>query len=141
MRIEVQYLPVDLMQSLTEANATQCAKCFENCMIAVLGLADFRKLEYVLGLMTPPGYDPVVHAWLAHETQSAIIYFDPTLQVSSALWRARKDEFIYVARHSFTRQQLLKWLRTKYTDREFDGIGMPDGPIKGPILNAFGELE
>lgn len=141
MGIEIQYLPVDLMQFLTEANATQRAKCFENCMIAVLGLADFRKLEYVLGFITPPGYDPVVHAWLAHETQSAIIYFDPTLQASSPLWKARKDEFIYEERHTFTKEQLQEWLKTKYSDREFDGAGMPDGPIKGPILNAFGELE
>lgn len=110
-------------------------------MIAVLGLADFRKLEYVLVFVSPPGYDPVVHAWLAHETQSAVIYLDPTLQASSPLWRARKDEFIYDERHTFTKEQLLKWLKAKYSDREFTDVGLPDGPTKGPILNAAGELE
>lgn len=141
MGLKIQYLPVDLMKCLAEANATQRGKCFENCMIAVLGLADFRKLEYVLGFMIPPGYDPVVHAWLAQERQSTVIYLDPTLQASSPLWRARKDEFIYDERHTFTKEQLLKWLKAKYSDREFNDVGMPDGPIKGPILNAAGELE
>ena len=55
------------MQYLKEANATERGKIFENCMIEVLGHADFRRLEYVLGFVSPPGYDPVVHAWLAHE--------------------------------------------------------------------------
>jgi hypothetical protein len=141
MGIELQYLPVDLMQYLAEANATQRGKCFENCMIAVLGLADFRKLEYVLGFVSPPGYDPVVHAWLALEMQSAVIYFDPTLQASSPLWMARRNEFIYDARHTFTKEQLLNWLKAKYSDREFADGGMPNGPINGPLLNASGELE
>jgi hypothetical protein len=95
MNVDIHYAPNDLMQSLGEANAAQPGMCFENCVIAVLGLQISRKLQYALGFLTALGHGPVAHAWLVQETHDGFIYLDPTLQATSTLWRERKDHFIY----------------------------------------------
>lgn len=141
MGANIRCVPDDMLQSLEKANATRPGKCFDNCVIAVLGLRPSRKLQYVLGFVIPPGYSPVQHAWLGQETQNGFVYLDPTLQSSSQLWRMRKDEFVYIERHSFTKEQLLKWFQTYYRDRKLTDLGIPEGPIRGPMLNATGELE
>jgi hypothetical protein len=141
MAVEIHYAPDDLMQSLREANAAQPGKCFENCVIAVLGLRSSRKLRYALGFLTAPGHAPVAHAWLVQEEQEGVIYLDPTLQAASQLWRERRQEFIYEQRYTFTRAQLLEWFKKNYADRQLNELAIPEGEIRGPILNMSGDLK
>lgn len=140
MAKKINLIPDDMLQILTDASATRPGKCFENCVIAVLGLRISRKLLYVLGFVTPPGYSPVPHAWLGQETSSGLVYLDPTLQCSSKLWQERKDDFVYQQRYSFSREELLEWFRTTYPSRALNEIGIPDGLLMGPTLGASGEL-
>lgn len=141
MAIGVHQAPDDLMQSLIEADAVQAGRCFGNCMIAVLGLSATRNLRYVLGFLTPPGYERVRHAWLLQEISSGPIYLDPTLQASSPHWQARRRDFNYEQLYTFTNAQLRSWLSATYPDRTFDSLGMPEGPIRAPMINESGELE
>lgn len=141
MQAKIRYIPDDLMSSLNEASATQSGKCFENCVIAVLGMSTTRKLRYILGFVTPPGYSQIPHAWIGQETEHGLVYLDPTLQPSSLLWQRRMSEFKYEELHSFTKEQLLKWIQENYSDRKHTDIGLPEGAIRGPILTAGGELK
>jgi hypothetical protein len=140
MAIDIHRAPDEMMLSLLDANATLAGKCFETCVIAVLGLRASWQLQYVLGFVTPPGHSPVAHAWLQQETLDGPIYLDPTLQNASLLWQKRMAEFAYEKRFCFTREELLEWFRTSYPNRRFNELGIPDGPIRGPIINAAGEL-
>lgn len=140
MGTQIQLIPDSLMSTLMEAGATRSGKCFENCVIAVLGLRASRKLKYVLGFVTPPGYSSLSHAWLRQETHGGYVYFDPTHQASSPLWSKRKEEFVYEERCSFTRQQLLKWFQTKYPERQYTELGIPEGSIQGQVISAGGEI-
>lgn len=140
MAIDICYAPTDLLESLSDANATQPGMCFENCLIAVLGLRT-RNLQYALGFLTPPGYERVRHAWLLAETTSGPVYLDPTLQVSSPHWKVRRQDFIYDRRYTFTRALLLSWFREQYPDRQLTSLGIPEGPLRGPMISSSGELE
>lgn len=141
MKHEIQNVPTDLMSLLSDANATQPGKCYENCVIALLGTRSWRQLRYVVGFVTPPGIAPLPHAWLEQETPNGHIYLDPTLQSSSALWNSRKNMFIYNAMYSFDKVELLDWFRLTYTGREFNELGIPEGEIQGPTINSNGVLE
>ncbi|MYM83342.1 hypothetical protein GTP44_15440 [Duganella sp. FT50W] len=141
MTPQIQNVPADLMSILSDANATQHGKCYENCVVAVLGTRISRQLRYVVGFLTPPDHPPFPHAWLEQEMHGGPIYLDPTLQASSALWNSRKNIFMYSARYSFNKDELLKWFRVKYAGREFNELGLPVGDIQGPVLNSKGELE
>lgn len=129
------------MSGLQRANAPLKGKCFENCLIAVLGLNTESQLHYVLGFVTPPGYDSVPHAWLHLETENGPVYIDPTLQDSSPLWQFRSGEFAYDMRYRMSKAELLLWFRNNYRDRKFSEIGIPEGLARGPIINADGEIE
>lgn len=129
------------MWDLKKANNSLKGKCFENCVIAVVGLSASFKLHYILGFVTPPGHDAVAHAWLQQDTPEGPVYFDPTLQDASPLWMRRKSEFVYDVRHRLTREDLLKWFRDNYSDRTFSSIGIPEGLARGPIINVAGDIE
>jgi hypothetical protein len=141
MAVGIHNAPADLMQSLREADAVQAGRCFENCLIAVLGLSSTRNLRYTLGFLTPPGYEQVRHAWLLQETLEGPIYLDPTLEVSSPHWQVRKGDFVYESLYTFTKDQLLDWFKNSYPDRPFTELGIPEGAIRGPMLSPSGELE
>jgi hypothetical protein len=85
MAIDIHRAPDEMMLSLQDANPTLSGKCFETCVIAVLGLRTSWQLQYVLGFVTPPRNGPVAHAWLQQETLDGPIYLDPTLQNASLL--------------------------------------------------------
>lgn len=140
MGTQIQLVSESVMATLMDAGVTRSGKCFENCVIAVLGLQASPKLQYVLGFVIPPGYSSLAHAWLRQETHDGYVYFDPTLQASSPLWNKRKEEFVYEERYSFTSQQLLKWFQNKYPERKYTELGIPEGSIHGPVISANGEI-
>jgi len=140
MSIGISHTPEDILWDLKRANASLKGKCFENCVIAVVGLPATLRLEYILGFVTPPGYKAIAHAWLCQETPEGTIYLDPTLQDTFPLWLQRKSEFIYDVRYRMTRAELLKWFRDNYSDRTFAESGIPDGLVRGPIINTDGKL-
>lgn len=141
MAINIKRTSSEMMSDLKRAHAPLSGRCFENCVIAVLGLSRTARLQYVLGFLTPPGYKAVPHAWLIEHSDQGPTYLDPTLQDASLLWQSRSAEFIYDERYRFTKDELLAWFRLNYADRTFDEIGVPEGPIRGPILSAEGHLE
>jgi hypothetical protein len=139
--IDVKRTPLEIMADLKRAHSVLSGRCFENCVIAVLGLSRKARLQYILGFVTPPGYKAVPHAWLLDDSDQGPAYLDPTLQDGSQLWQSRSGEFIYDERYRLTKEELLAWFRSKYADRKFDEIGVPKGPVRGPIINAEGGLE
>ncbi|MCU6501979.1 hypothetical protein LPN04_29725 [Rugamonas sp. A1-17] len=141
MSVAVAYASADIMSDLRRTNAPLVGRCFENCVIAVLGLPAELRLQYVLGFMTPPGHKSEAHAWLLQEGLSGPVYLDPTLQDGSKLWQIRSREFIYDERFRMTKTELKAWFRTKYPDRKFDDIGVPEGSVRLPRINAAGDLE
>jgi len=117
-------------------------RCFENCVVAVLGLPAALRLQYVLGFVTPPGYKTETHAWLLQEEGASVaVYLDPTLQDDSKLWQLRSRDFIYDERYRLTKDELLAWFRSRYVDRKFSEIGVPEGTIRGPIITEAGAME
>lgn len=141
MIINIKRASPEIMSDLKLAQSPLSGRCFENCVIAVLGLSKTARLHYVLGFVTPPGYKTVPHAWLLEVSDQGPAYLDPTLQDASFLWQSRSGEFIYDECYRFTKDELLAWFRLKYGDRAFDEIGLPEGLIRGPIINAEGLLE
>lgn len=141
MAINIKRTSSEMMSDLKRAHTPLSGRCFENCVIAVLGLSRTARLQYVLGFLTPPGYKAVPHAWLIEHSDQGPAYLDPTLQDALLLWQSRSAEFIYDERYRFTKDELLAWFRLNFADRTFDEIGVPEGPIRGPILSAEGHLE
>lgn len=140
MVISIKRASLEIMSDLKRANATLSGHCFENCVIAVLGLSKTERLQYVLGFVTPPGFKAEPHAWLLDIGEQGPAYLDPTLQDASLLWQTRSGEFIYDERYRLTRDELLAWFRSKYAGRVFDDIGVLEGLARGPIINAAGVL-
>lgn len=130
MNIEIHRAPAEMMWELKRANATLAGNCFDNCIIAVLACHRINGLKFVLGFLTPPGEDVVVHAWLQQDGDNGTIYLDPTLQELSLLWNIRKEEFIYDQRYCYTRDQLIQFFKTKYPFQEFSKMWMSKGPCK-----------
>lgn len=141
MAISIKQASVEIMSDLRRVHSQLSGRCFENCVIAVLGLSKTARLQYVLGFVTPPGYKAEPHAWLLEDGDCGPAYLDPTLQDASPLWQARSGEFIYDERYRLTRDELLAWFRAKYAGRIFDDIGVPEGLARGPIINRAGHLE
>lgn len=141
MAICIEQAPEELMFRLKGVNTPLAGRCFENCVIAVLGLSKKTHYQYVLGLLTPPGYGPHPHAWLLDERIGGPVYLDPTLQDGSPLWRTRAKEFIYDERYRFAKDDLAAWFRSKYADREFDDVGVPKGLARGPVITPDGLLD
>lgn len=141
MTISIRRASIGIMSDLKRANSQLSGRCFENCVIAVLGLSKTARLQYVLGFVTPPGYEAVPHAWLLEDGDLGPAYLDPTLQDASALWQSRCGEFIYDERYRFTRDDLLAWFRSKYAGREFSAIGVPKGLARGPIITVTGAID
>lgn len=142
MNIKVSFAPEDLIAKLKKANPVLTGRCFENCVIAVIGPGTELGLEYVLGFVTPPGYKREPHAWLRQsDIDGGHIFLDPTLQGSSPLWNLRRNDFVYEERFRLNRADLLGWFRATYPDREFDAMGLPLGPIRGPIIDASGNIK
>lgn len=140
MKIKIGYTPMEIIWDLQKVNAPLKGKCFDNCMLAVLSQPETSKLQYVLGFVTPPGFDSEAHAWLQKDTIDGPVYLDPTLQDASKLWQQRKNEFFYDMRYRMTKEELLRWFRVTYADRTFSENGLPDGLARGPIINADGAL-
>lgn len=140
MEVSLALAAHDLMWDLKKANAVLTGLCYENCMIAVLGPARVWRLDYVLGLMTPPGHETVAHAWLAEHREDGPVYLDPTLQDASMLWSRRRSEFIYDERFRFSREELLEWLLDKHPGRSVGESGVPEGELRKPMIDADGRL-
>lgn len=140
MVISIDIAPDTMICDLKKANADLNGRCFENCTIAVLAFQGKWILEYVVGYLTPPGYASVPHAWLSLHQADGVVFIDPTLQGSSSLWQTCRHEFIYDEHFRFSHEELLHWFRERYPDRNFSDLGIPDGPIRGPIINDSGVI-
>jgi len=141
MSLEIRNTPAEMMWFLKDGNTSLQGRCFENCVIAVLGWSEKMNAQYVLGFLTPPSSDTVVHAWIEVQDPEGAYYLDPTLQDSSLLWAHRRNEFVYDKRHILSKADVLDWFRRKYPDRIFSDIGIPEGAIRVPVININGEIE
>ncbi|WP_155744976.1 hypothetical protein [Burkholderia vietnamiensis] len=141
MVVPLELAPHELVRKLKLANPVLSSRCYENCVIAVVGFAEIWRLEYVLGFVKPPGYGTYAHAWLLEQRDDGPVYFDPTLQDSSLLWSQRRTEFVYDERYRFGRDELLSWIRGQNPERTVGKLGLPDGAIRGPIINPDGIVE
>lgn len=141
MDVPLELASYGLVRRLKLANPVLAGRCYENCVIAVVGLAEIWTLEYVLGFVKPPGCDTYAHAWLLEQGDNGPVYLDPTLQDSSPLWSSRRSEFVYDERHRFCRDELLSWIRAQNPERKVGELGLPDGPIRGPVISPDGSVE
>lgn len=141
MDIEIRSTPADQMWFLKGGGMPLQGRCFEICTIAVLGWREKIQAHYVLGFVTPPGCDTVPHAWIEVQDPEGFYYLDPTLQDGSLLWASRRNEFVYDKRHVLSKGDVLDWFREQYPDRIFSDLGVPEGPIRAPVINIDGKME
>ncbi|HCM1039271.1 MULTISPECIES: hypothetical protein [Vibrio harveyi group] len=144
--MKITKMPYPFLWALKSSVGVNQGECFTNCGFAtILPSVDCNysdmvkerglKIEYVIGILSPPGHEPTPHAWLKVTDQDKIYYWDPTLQEHSGLWNSSLNKFGYEQTHTFNHQEILDWWKHKYPNRPKDSNGIPEGNSRFPIVD------
>lgn len=139
-------MPDPIQWALQNRFRVASGECFTNCGLATIltltesGYSDVLAssgytINYILGTLTPPGYETVGHAWLKATRGSMSEIWDPTLQVNSQLWNAGQSKFNYVAVREFSAEQLVQWFRERYPNNRLTSELVPEGRCRFPIID------
>lgn len=144
--MKITKMPTPILWALKHSTGVKKGDCFTNCGHATIlpsiidcDYSDRIKnsgltIEYIIGILSPPGHESTPHAWLKAKRHDKNYYWDPTLQENSSLWNMSYDKFVYEQTHSFDSQEIIDWWKHKYPDKSKDSNGVPEGNCRFPII-------
>lgn len=148
----ITHIPAHLFWLFQDRDILKQGECYANAGAAVI-FSSFEneisewlvtnswKISYTIGVLSPPGFDSVPHAWLKAEQGTGRSYWwDPTLQKNSRIWGMRSREFSYKEVATFNDQELKEWFKKAYEGSEFSPHGVPVQPCRFPIVDLKGNV-
>lgn len=145
-------IPSSILWAMQKTIPIDKGECYTNCGLATLltsGGTEYSEqlraegvsIEYALGILTPPGHEPVLHAWLKATSEEGMTFWDPTLQTHSRLWNQSNPSFTYELKYLLSGKDLVSSFASRYPGVPVNDYGIPHGLCRFPVINERGDIE